>query len=375
MKNADVLDRMIAGESVEASPEVRELAQLAALLQGAWQQAPTPASTVRTRDAVLSAFQENGNGNGAATMPLRMVRPTRGRRIALRLALAAALVIGLPVTAFAASADALPGQLIYPVKRGFEEMRLALAGNPVAEGEVLLDFAGERVEEAVIARTLGEREAAAGALEGYEEAVARFDGRILEAQELGLPVEALTARAEGLFSTYGQLLETLFGPPPTATVSEEVPEVPVEVSAAGGAADEAPKANKGGGGNKGKGQDNRGGNNRSQNSGGGGGQGDGKGDNGGGGNGGNAGAGGGGGGSGGGGTTEEASGGGNCGNGNGQGGAANSGQGTGSGNTCGDGTSGGDDDGEDGKKDDKPEPEDDEDDDEGDDEGSEDGDD
>ncbi|MGH2712247.1 MAG: DUF5667 domain-containing protein [Actinomycetota bacterium] len=223
MKNADVLDRLIAGESVEASPEVRELARLATLLQGAWQDAPSRQATIRTRNSALAAFE--ADGAAVVTAPLAVARPSRGRRLATRLALVAALVLGLPVTAFAASADSLPGQLLYPVKRGFEELRLALAGDPLDEGRVLLDMAGKRVEEALLSNALGL--GAGEALSGYEEALARFNGRIVEAQALGLPVADLTSQAQAAFATYQEMLESVFGPPPAeASASEGTPVPP-----------------------------------------------------------------------------------------------------------------------------------------------------
>ena len=217
MRNADVLDRILAGEQVEAaSQEVRELAQLASVLQSAWGDGPTKAATSRTRTAVLAAFEENGNGSSPAATPVRVVPISRGRRLVARMALAAALVVGLPVTAFAASEDALPGQLLYPVKRGFEEVRLALAGDPVDEARVLLNIAGERVEETVLAAGLGLDSVAQLARDGYDEAVARFEGRIVEAQALGLPVQGLLDEAADLFAGYQQVFDAIFGPPPAA---------------------------------------------------------------------------------------------------------------------------------------------------------------
>ena len=228
MRNdANVLDSLLAGENVEASPEVRELAQLASILQGSFQAAPSQQSTIRTRNSALAAFE--AGGTAVVTAPL--ARPARSRRIALRLALAAALVIGLPVTAFAASADALPGQLMYSVKRGFEELRVAFAGDPLDEGKVLLDLTGERVEEALLADALGSEDSAAQALEGYAEMTARFDGRILEAQEIGLPVGDLQATAATLLTSYNEIIANVFGPPPSLVDTEEPPsETPAVVS-------------------------------------------------------------------------------------------------------------------------------------------------
>lgn len=268
MRNdANVLDRLITGEQVEATPEVRELAQLATILQGAWQAGPTKAATNRTRAAVLSAFVENGNGNGAAAVatPIAAARVSRGRRVLARVALAAALVLTLPAAAWAASEDALPGQLMYPVKRGFEEVRVALAGDPVDEARVLLDLMGERVEEVILAASLDLGPTAQQAREGFDELVARFQGRIAEAEALGLSVEQVTAEAAAAYASYQEIFNAIFGAPPAApapqpteVLSAAVPEEEQQVVESGngkaeakskkgdGKRDNRPKAQRGG---------------------------------------------------------------------------------------------------------------------------------
>lgn len=55
------------------------------------------------------------------------------------------LLSGIGVTS--ASAYALPGDALFPVKRGVEELRLLLTLRPTEEAELLLEFAGERLQE------------------------------------------------------------------------------------------------------------------------------------------------------------------------------------------------------------------------------------
>lgn len=208
MKAPDVLDRVLAGEPVQASPEVRELARLAGILQGTWEAAPAAEATARGRAAALEAF---GDAAALPTMPIVPARPTRARRLVARMALAASLVIGLPAAAWAASEDALPGELMYPVKRAFEEVRLALAGSPADEAEVLLGIAAERLGEAAVADALGLDDVAAEAVAGYEDAVGRFDERILAARALGLPVQGLADWANGLFARHEALIDAING--------------------------------------------------------------------------------------------------------------------------------------------------------------------
>ena len=221
MRTADVLDRVLAGEPVEASPEVRELAELAALLQGAWQQPPPPTAIARSRAAAMEAFL-GGNGSAALPAPILLPRPARGRRVLVRLAVAAALVVGVPAAGWAASQDALPGEVMYPVKRAFEEVRLAFAGDPADEAEILLGMAAERLEEAAVADALGREDSAEEAFAGYDDAVLRFDGRIEQAQALNLPVGGLLAQAEDLRGVYEQLVEAIVGVP-SASIRPEQP--------------------------------------------------------------------------------------------------------------------------------------------------------
>jgi hypothetical protein len=46
-----------------------------------------------------------------------------------------------------ASANSLPGDTFYPVKRGIEELRLMLTFRPVKEAELLMEYTGERLQE------------------------------------------------------------------------------------------------------------------------------------------------------------------------------------------------------------------------------------
>lgn len=76
-------------------------------------------------------------------------RRAPGFRLApvLRFALAASLILILVVTGAArASADSLPGDWLYPVKRAVEHGRLALASDD-AEPALRVEFAGRRIDE------------------------------------------------------------------------------------------------------------------------------------------------------------------------------------------------------------------------------------
>ncbi|MGW7008069.1 DUF5667 domain-containing protein [Streptomyces sp. NPDC054933] len=80
---------------------------------------------------------------------LRRLRPRS--RWSRRLA-AGGLTVGVAAGAFsgiaAASTDALPGDTLYGLKRGMEDLRLGMTGDDAARGKVLLDMASTRMQEA-----------------------------------------------------------------------------------------------------------------------------------------------------------------------------------------------------------------------------------
>lgn len=273
MKAADELDRVLKGEDVEASQPVRELAELAALLQGAWQEGPAPDATARVRESALAAFA------AAPTMPIAPpvvpARPGRPRKMVARLALVAALVAGLPTAAWGASADALPGELLYPVKRGFEEVRLVLAGDAASEAEVLLGMVDERLGEALFALSRGLDGVVDDALVGYDDALLRFQAAIVQAEAEGLPVEGLLEEAGALATVHQEVFEA--PAEPTAVVPAEAPAAPAEPGekAGGNGKGDGKGGGKGderrGGGRKHEGNGGNGGGTSTQSSGGGGG--------------------------------------------------------------------------------------------------------
>ncbi|WP_433340977.1 DUF5667 domain-containing protein [Streptomyces sp. CA-253872] len=81
--------------------------------------------------------------------PLSKLKPRT--RLSKRLA-AGGLTVSVAAGAFggvaAASGDALPGDSLYGLKRGMEDLRLGMAGDDADRGQLLLDQAGTRLSEA-----------------------------------------------------------------------------------------------------------------------------------------------------------------------------------------------------------------------------------
>ena len=198
-----MLDRILAGEPVEATEDVLGLAELAEEVEAIFTAPePTAAASRRGMRMSLEAFQD------AAP---RHVIPSRTRRIAARALVAAAMLVALPSVGWAASENALPGDLLYPVKRGFEQIRLSVAASALDQATIELDIAAERLGEAARARALGLDEAARAAVAGYADAMAGFDRSIADARLAGIDVTALLAVAGELVERHEELLEALVG--------------------------------------------------------------------------------------------------------------------------------------------------------------------
>lgn len=108
-----------------------------------------------TRDRHLDALtvQAGRLRDGAAMAEVVPLRPARPRWMAG--AAAALVVLAFGSTTVVASQDALPGDVLYTVKRGTENARLFLATSPEAVAEVRADIAQTRSEEAQIVAAVG----------------------------------------------------------------------------------------------------------------------------------------------------------------------------------------------------------------------------
>ncbi|MFF5805616.1 DUF5667 domain-containing protein [Streptomyces sp. NPDC012746] len=178
--------------------------------------------------------QRTGRGAHRATS-LRKLRPRSrwSKGIA-----AGGLTVGVAAGAFsgvaAASTDALPGDSLYPVKRGMEDLKLGMADDDSDRGELYLDQASNRLSEArrlmergrtgvLDHESLGEiRRALAGmkhdASEGHRllQAAYERDG------SLG-PIQALSSFSRSHRDAWGKLRDKL--PPQLGDVGGEVESV------------------------------------------------------------------------------------------------------------------------------------------------------
>ncbi len=112
--------------------------------------------------AAVRASRQVRDGAGTRRAP-RVLTLGRGRRIVA--GTVATVLIGGSAAAVASS-TAMPGDLLYPVKRGLEEARLATATSDLARGDTELALARTRLEEAEV---LASRDGRPGAYEELDE--------------------------------------------------------------------------------------------------------------------------------------------------------------------------------------------------------------
>ncbi|MDJ0465587.1 DUF5667 domain-containing protein [Streptomyces sp. H27-C3] len=128
--------------SPQLDPEVKvvQRAQLIAAMEAMVAEGGAPAGP---------QVPEQRTGRGAHRATLRKLRPRSrwSKGIA-----AGGLTVGVAAGAFsgvaAASSDALPGDSLYGLKRGMEDVKLGLAGDDADRGEIYLDQASTRLQEA-----------------------------------------------------------------------------------------------------------------------------------------------------------------------------------------------------------------------------------
>ncbi|MDX6311436.1 MAG: hypothetical protein QOF44_900 [Streptomyces sp.] len=133
---ADALED-VPRPTLDPAKKIEQRAQLIAAMEAA------------LADGTLKVPEQRGSSSGSTRNGAHRYKPSSrwGRRLA-----AGGLSVGVAAGALggvaAASTDALPGDTLYGLKRGMEDMRLDLADNDAARGKVYLDLASTRFQEA-----------------------------------------------------------------------------------------------------------------------------------------------------------------------------------------------------------------------------------
>lgn len=209
---AQLLDGELATE--DASASVRRLSVLATTVS-ATETVPAPTAAFRAacRTELTDAIATVPTGPATRLRDAAWSR-TAGLRHSARVAVASTVASGLLGSAGVAVAaqHALPGELLYGVKRGTESVRLALASGLVEEGGVHLALAEERLEELRTAAPRLDTDAAIDLLDRMDAASVAGAGALLQAVTDGgdrALLQTLTAWSErqrtGLAAVYDDL--------------------------------------------------------------------------------------------------------------------------------------------------------------------------
>lgn len=161
---------------------------------------PLVAAAARAREALIEAIPAELEARHVALMaaggtvtPIARKQPSTRRRMAMVAIAAAFSVLLMGGSAVAASGDALPGDVLYGVKRAAERVDLALRRSPAAKAHLHLTFANRRLAElgALLDRQrAGEIVDVAAAMRAYREEVAHVESDAAKAA-LGRDFDAL----------------------------------------------------------------------------------------------------------------------------------------------------------------------------------------
>ena len=217
-KAAQVLDECLRGiesgqvtveDCLRLHPEFRDsLGPLLTLAvqtqQGLAPAAPSSVVRDQTEARLLNRLHKE-TASGLRTPP-PSIRRAWSRRPAFALAsLSLILSVLILTTGVAyASAEALPGDLLYPVKQGLEQARLAISTTPEGDTALLVGFADERLAEVEALAAAGRLADLESALQGYESEITALVGLAEE-----IPAGASAGPLEDVESRLSHHLEVL----------------------------------------------------------------------------------------------------------------------------------------------------------------------
>lgn len=134
----------------DAASDTRAFFELVSTLRELQTPAPRPefVSSLRTRlvTEAPSALREATSAGVARPATISFDR-SRGRRRVLSVAATTCILAGTSVGVAAASQSALPGETLYPVKRGIEQLEIRTAGSATDRGAEYLEQADTRLTE------------------------------------------------------------------------------------------------------------------------------------------------------------------------------------------------------------------------------------
>lgn len=211
-------DRASVEDCLDQYPSLRKqlepLLRIALEVPGTPAVEPSPAFKIRARVWLMDQI----HGRRAVTKRpwsrySREMKPAPLRRrfniVGIILAIVMTLSAAAGGTAYA-SQDSLPGETLYPVKLGTEQMRMLLPGNDVVKAGRALNFAERRVDEMQALAEEGRPEHLGLAVEGYDGALNTTLTRVDGAQKSGLAVGNVTALVANATANHLSVLDSVY---------------------------------------------------------------------------------------------------------------------------------------------------------------------
>ena len=156
-RRAEQFHELVDGTTVGGAriPAYADLLDVVAALRAVPEPVPDPAFVAALRDrlldeaeTVLAAAAAERDETDARLRLRPVAARTRRRNHRLAAAVSGLALVGASATVAVASQTALPGDGLYPIKRGLENAHAGLTFDRAARGRVLLDSAGTRLDEA-----------------------------------------------------------------------------------------------------------------------------------------------------------------------------------------------------------------------------------
>src|SRR4051794_18849132 len=213
---AEEFARVVDGTQADVADRYADLTECVDLLRTHDVPAPRPEFVADLRTRLMAAADTllvPAEPTVAPVIPLTSRR--RERRLAT---LAAAVVIvGGSAGVAAAAENALPGDPLYPVKRGIESAQVSLNSSDAAKGHDLINQAGTRLDE--IDGLIGQGDSTAqitDTLASYQRTAADGADLLFLAYQRGGSPDDLAGLRDELASQHAQLADLADQAPPTA---------------------------------------------------------------------------------------------------------------------------------------------------------------
>lgn len=220
-RRAEAFQNAVTGHVEPSDRELSEFVHLAHTVR----EVPAVRLSAETRTAMrahLVAEAEAVLAEPATPVAYRRPRQRRGLRIAVGTAVVVTAMSGGLVSV---SANALPGDVLYPVKLGFERVELTFDGSPAEAGRTRFEHASSRLDEAEQLARAGEDDQVGGALDDFTDEAEDGANQLLRAFASNSEASSITAirsfthSAAGRLTTLAGLLDESTMPAYTEAVS------------------------------------------------------------------------------------------------------------------------------------------------------------